>query len=156
MLKEKLPAEFRRRSVDDLGCGDGKVTVLLKEVFEPRRLRGFDVNPSLVKRARSNGVEAQIMNLDESIPSGELAVIWGVLHHLKDRESCIKRIKENYSMAFIREPIRNNYLKGLEMGQPLVKEEIETILQKHMPCAQTFYFGHCIFVFYSKSCSPNS
>jgi SAM-dependent methyltransferase len=151
MLKDRLPAEFRRRSVDDLGCGDGKVTVLLKEVFEPQRLRGFDVNPSLVKRARSKGVEAQVMNLDEGIPSGELAVIWGVLHHLKDRESCIKRIKENYSMAFIREPIKNNYLKGLEMGQPLVKEEIEMILQKHMPAAQRFYFGHCIFVFYSKS-----
>ena len=78
-------------------------------------------------------------------------MIWGVLHHLRDRESCIKRIKENYAMAFIREPIRNNYIKGLEMGQPLVKEEIEMILRKHMPAAQTFYFGHCIFVFYSKA-----
>ena len=151
MLKEKLPAEFRRRSVDDLGCGDGKVTVLLREVFEPQQLRGFDVNASLVRRARGKGVQAEVMNLDERIPSGELAVMWGVLHHLKDREACIKRIKENYSMAFIREPIKNNYLKGLEMGQPLVKEEIETILQKHMPTAKTFYYGHCIFVFYTKA-----
>jgi hypothetical protein len=154
MLKSEVPAEFRQRSLDDLGCGDGKVTVLLKEVFEPTQLRGFDVNPSLVRRARGKGVQAEVMNLNEKIPSGELAVIWGVLHHLKDRETCIKRIKDSYSMAFIREPIRNKAIKGFEMGQPLIKEEIETILQKHMPYARKFYYGHCIFVFYSSSHAP--
>ena len=48
----------RNDVVYDLGCGDGKVTVLLKDVFLPQKLRGFDVNPALVRRARGRGFEA--------------------------------------------------------------------------------------------------
>jgi hypothetical protein len=148
MLETRVPLAFRQRELDDLGCGDGKTTVLLKRVFQPQKLRGFDVNPFLVKRALSKGIEAEVKNLDAGLPSGELAVMWGVLHHLKDRETCIKRIKENYRMAFIREPIKNKDLKGFEMGKPLVKEEIENMVQKYLSSAQTFYYGHCIFIFY--------
>ncbi len=152
MLETKVPPAFRQRELDDLGCGDGKITLLLKEIFQPRRLRGFDVNPSLVKRAANKGIEAEVRDLDAGLPSGELAVMWGVLHHLKDRETCLKRIRENYPMAFIREPIKNKAINGLEMGQPLVKEEIENLVQKYLPNARTFYYGHCIFIFYI---SPN-
>ncbi len=148
MLETRLPQAFRQRELDDLGCGDGKITLLLKDVFQPRKLRGFDVNPLLVKRAINKGIEAEIRNLDAGLPTGELAIMWGVLHHLKDRETCLKRIRNNYSMAFIREPIKNKVIKGLEMGQPLVKEEIEELLQKYLPNAKTFYYGHCIFIFY--------
>jgi len=31
-LKEKAPPGFKYRQMDDLGCGDGKVTLLLKEI----------------------------------------------------------------------------------------------------------------------------
>jgi SAM-dependent methyltransferase len=149
MLAEKIPAEFQQRELDDLGCGDGKITVLLRELFRPWKLRGFDVNPSLVRRARSKGIQADVMNLERSVPQGELAVMWGVLHHLKDREACLKRISENYSLAFIREPVKNKVIKGLEMGQPLIREEIESLVQKYFPKAGTFYYGHCIFIFYT-------
>jgi 2-polyprenyl-3-methyl-5-hydroxy-6-metoxy-1,4-benzoquinol methylase len=148
MLKTKLPSVFKHREMDDLGCGDGKITLRLKEVFQPRKLRGFDVHPSLIRRARSVGIEAELQNLDESLPSGELAVMWGVLHHLNNREACLKMIKDNYSMVFIREPIKNKAIKGFEMGQPLIKEEIEGLVQRYFPEAQTFYYGHCIFIFY--------
>jgi SAM-dependent methyltransferase len=148
MLDGKIPAGFKQRELDDLGCGDGKITVMLKEVFQPRRLRGFDIHPGLIQRARSRGIEAEVKNLNESLPTGDLAVMWGVLHHLRDRESCLKRIRQNYSMAFIREPIKNNAINGFEMGQPLIKEEIENLLQKYLPNSKTFYYGHCIFVFY--------
>lgn len=148
MLETRVPPAFRERELDDLGCGDGKTTVLLKKVFRPRKLRGFDVNPFLVKRAVLNGIEAEVKNLDAGLPTGELAVMWGVLHHLKDRETCIRRIKENYRMAFIREPIKNKELKGFEMGKPLVKEEIENLVHQYLSSAQTFYYGHCIFIFY--------
>jgi hypothetical protein len=150
MLESKVPESFRGRELDDLGCGDGKITLRLKEVFQPKKLRGFDVNPNLVRRARKKGIEAEIKDLDNEIPSGELAVMWGVLHHLKDRETCLKRIKGNYTMAFIREPIKNKALKGLEMGQPLIKDEIEGLVREHLKESVTFYYGHCIFIFYSR------
>lgn len=149
MLETNVPPAFRQRALDDLGCGDGKITLLLKEIFQPQKVRGFDVNPSLVSRAVHNGIEAEVRNLDAGLPTGELAIMWGVLHHLKDKETCLKRIRENYAMAFIREPIKNGRINGLEMGQPLVKEEIENLVQKHLPDARTFYYGHCIFIFYS-------
>ena len=148
MLDTRLPPEFRQREIDDLGCGDGKTTLLLKQVFQPRKLRGFDVNPFLVARAVTKGIEAEVKNLDAGLPSGELAVMWGVLHHLKDRETCIKRIRDNYQMAFIREPLKIKENNGPEMGHPLVKEEIENLVKKYFASAQTFYYGHCIFILY--------
>jgi hypothetical protein len=148
MLGDNLPATFRQRELDDLGCGDGKITLILKEIFQPRRLRGFDINPALVKRARNNGIEAEVRDLDAGVPAGELAVMWGVLHHLKDRETCLRRIRENYPMAFIREPVKNNIRMDWEMGQPFIKGEIEDLVQKYFGQARTFYFGNCVFIFY--------
>ncbi len=149
MLETRVPPEFQQRKLDDLGCGDGKITLLLKKVFKPQSLRGFDVNPALIKRARNKGIEAEVKDLDIEIPQGELAVMWGVMHHLKDRELCLKRIRDNYPLAFIREPIKNKALVGLEMGKPLVKEEIENMLPKYLPDSRVFYYGHCIFIFYT-------
>jgi hypothetical protein len=147
-LKEIVPPAFQRRQMDDLGCGDGKVTLRLKEIFLPKRIRGFDVDPSLVRRARGKGIEAEVRNLDDDMPEGELAVMWGVLHHLKDREYCLNRIKENYPLVFIREPLRNSVIKGLELGQPLTREEIEHLAEKHLANAKAFYCGNSIFIFY--------
>ncbi len=48
-LRQNIPANFKHRAMDDLGCGDGKATLLLKEVFSPTELRGFDIHPLLVK-----------------------------------------------------------------------------------------------------------
>lgn len=76
-LREKTPPSFKHREMDDLGCGDGKITMLLKEIFLPKRLRGFDLNPQLVRRARDKGIKAEIRNLENDMPTGELAVVWG-------------------------------------------------------------------------------
>jgi len=147
-LKKIVPPTFQQRQMDDLGCGDGKVTLLLKEIFLPKRVRGFDINPGLVRRARDRGIEADVRNLDEDIPTGELAVMWGVFHHLKDRECCLNGIKENYALIFIREPVRNSILKVLELGHPLIREEIERLVEKHLSNSQIFYYGNSIFIFY--------
>lgn len=115
-LKEIVPGHLHHREIDDLGCGDGKVTVLLKEICQPVRLRGFDINPHLIRRARSRGIDAIISDLDKDMPGGELAVMWGVLHHLQDVEVCLRRLKENYPLIFIREPVKTGFFKGLEWG----------------------------------------
>jgi len=150
-LKKIVPPHFQQRQMDDLGCGDGKVTVRLKEIFLPTRLRGFDVNPGLVRRARNRGIEAEIKNLDENMPSGELAVLWRVLHHLQDRERCLKRVKENYDLIFIGEPVKSGITMGLELlelGDTLRKEEIEHLTEEHLADSQTFYYGNSVFIFY--------
>ncbi len=134
-----------------MGCGDGRITKEMGQIFKAKKVRGFDVYPSLVKRACHNGVDACVMDLENGMPRGELAVMWGVLHHLKERETCIKRISENYSMVFIREPIKTISLKVFEMGDPIEKEEFERLVNKYLPGAQILYYSFCVFVFYSKN-----
>jgi hypothetical protein len=148
MLEPQVPEAFKGKRMDDLGCGDGKITLILKDIFQPVKLRGYDIHPALVKRAKSRGIEARIMNLNDDVPSGEMAVMWGVLHHLSNKEACLKKIKQNYQIAFIREPIKNKPIKGFEMGQPLIKEEIEDLVAVIFPGAKVFYYRHCIFIFY--------
>ncbi len=151
-LKEKTPPSFKHRQLDDLGCGDGKITLLLKEIFLPTRLRGFDVNLHLVRRARDKGIEAEVKNLEEDMPRGELGVMWGVLHHLKDRQGCLRRLKENYSLIFIREPVKMGITRWLELGHPLRKEEIESLIHEYLAGSQVFYCGNSVLIFYI---SPN-
>jgi len=147
--KEIIPPYFKHRQMDDLGCGDGKVTVLLKEIFLPKRLRGFDINPRLVRRARDKGIEAEVINLGEAMPQGELAVMWGVLHHLQDREGCLRKVKENYDLVFIREPIKTGFINWLELGHPLRKQAIECLVKEYLASSQVFYCGNSILIFYA-------
>ncbi len=151
-LKEKAPPSFKYRQLDDLGCGDGKITLLLKEILLPTRLRGFDINPHLVKRARAKRIEAEVKNLEKDTPRGELGIMWGVLHHLKDKQGCLRRLKENYNLIIIREPIRVGLTRIFELGHPLRKEEIEYLIKETLDSSQVFYCGNSIFIFYT---SPN-
>jgi hypothetical protein len=148
-LREIVSPAFQQRQMDDLGCGDGKVTVLLREIFSPRSLRGFDVNPGLVRRARRRGIDADVRNLSEDMPTGELAVMWGVLHHLEDSTRCLNKLKENYSLIFIREPVQSGSVRGLELGHPLKKEEAEQLVAGCLAGAQVHYCGNSIFIFYA-------
>lgn len=147
-VKENIPPAFLHRKLDDLGCGDGKVTVLLKDIFQPEKLRGFDVNPGLVKRARRRGVDAFVKNLDADMPSGELGMMWGVLHHLDDCDSCLARIKARYPMIFIREPLRTGKVSWLETGHPMTKDELEKLIARHLPGAEVRFCGNSMLVFY--------
>jgi len=147
-LKEIIPPSFKYREMDDLGCGDGKVTLLLKDIFLPKKLRAFEINPGLVKKARGKGIRAEVKNLEEDIPAGELAVMWGVLHHLEDMGGCLEKIKRNYNLIFIREPIKTSNVNLLEMGHTLRKEDIETLFKEHLPDSQIFYCDNNILIFY--------
>ena len=147
-LKENIPASFQNKQMDDLGCGDGKVTLLMKKIFLPKKLRGFDINPNLVRLARKRGIEAEVKNLDDELPTGELAVMWGALHHLEDMAGCLKKLKENYKLIFIREPVKTSSVNWLEMGHPLRKEEIELLVKEHLPDSKILYCGNAIFIFY--------
>jgi SAM-dependent methyltransferase len=146
-LRGLLPAHFCKCRMDDLGCGDGKLTVLLQEIFQPVRLRGFDVNPALVRRARAKGIEARTLNLEQSMPAGELAVMWGVLHHLSDPARCLRRVRANYDRVFVREPIRGASPACFELGTPLPKRELVALLRGSLPGARILSYNDCVFAF---------
>jgi SAM-dependent methyltransferase len=142
------PSGFTGRRVDDLGCGDGRVTVLLAEILQPLSLRGFDVNPALVRRAKSRGIEARVADLEDSVPIGELAVMWGVLHHLSDPARCLGRVRANYDRAFIREPIRGARPTCFELGRPMRRSELSDLLRRSLPGCQLFDYEDCVLAFW--------
>jgi len=146
-LAGSVPEERLGRRMDDLGCGDGKVTLLLKSVFQPARLRGYDVNHGLVKRAAKRGIEAGVIDLEERVPHGELAVLWGVLHHLRSFESCLRRVVDSYPLVFIREPVRTRW-DPLELGKPLPGKELIALLQSCIPGGTIHYCTNSVLLFY--------
>jgi SAM-dependent methyltransferase len=154
-LSRVIPETFKHREMDDLGCGDGKVTLLLKDIFLPSKLRGFDIDASLVRRARGRGIDAEIKNLDTDMPSGELAVLWGVLHHLKDCGDCLKNVRESYPLIFVREPVRNSFFRWLEMGQTLRQAEIEALVNEHLPGSLVHYCGNSVMIFFTSDDNIN-
>lgn len=147
-LRDIVPPSFQRRRMDDLGCGDGKTSLLLRDIFRPTSLRGFDVNPGLVTRARSRGIDAEVGDLNENVPTGELAVLWGVLHHLRDRERCLGRLKENYPLIFIREPVKAGFI-NFELGQPLELRELVVTVSRHIPESRVHYCENGALIFYA-------
>lgn len=149
VLSGILPPEFKNRATDDLGCGDGRITLMLEEIFRPSSLRGFDVNPSLVERTRRRGIMAKARDLDNDVPSGELAIMWGVLHHLADAELCLERIRANYSHIFIREPLKSSRLKLFELGRPMSRAELESTIGRVLPGARLYCCGNSVFIFYT-------
>jgi len=148
-LREIVPPGLLHRRMDDLGCGDGKVTVLLEEIFRPEATRGFDINHGLVRRANGRGIRAGVMDLNKAMPKGELAVMWGVLHHLKDYDDCLQRLKENYPLVVIREPVRTGLMKGLELGHPLRPADLIRLFNRHFPDAGIHYCDNSVLLFYA-------
>lgn len=150
-LKEVLPPSFLGRRMDDLGCGDGRVTVLLNEVFQPVELRGFDISPALVHKARTRGVDAEVVDLERVVPRGELAVLWGVLHHLDDPHSCLRRVRDSYDLVCVREPLSGPSRVCFELGSPLVESELAAFLDDSLPGAQVLGCRDCLFALLDRS-----
>ncbi len=147
-LADIVPLEMLGRRMDDLGCGDGKVTLLLEQIFNPARLRGYDVNHGLVRRAAKRGICAEVMDLERRVPRGELAVLWGVLHHLKDFERCLKRVIANYPLVFIREPVRTGW-NPLELGKPLPENDLVLLLERCLHGGMIYRCENNIMVFFA-------
>lgn len=154
-LSKILPDDFKRRKMYDLGCGDGKITSLLKEIFQPKECLGFDVNPRLIKLAQKRGIKAEVFDLERGIPKGELATIWGVLHHLKSPKKILKRLKENFKFIFIREPLKTKItfwelITFLELGKPFEKEKFQEDLRDVFRNFKSFVYKNAIFIFWRK------
>jgi hypothetical protein len=147
-LRQIVPADFKNRNTHDLGCGDGKITVILKDIFQPSQFKGYDVCPELVKRTNDKGIEAEVKDLGKGLPGGEMAIMWGVLHHLDDMEGCLIKIKNSYEYIFIREPLNTGGINLLELGHPMHEKELKELTAKTLPGSQIFTYHKAMFIFY--------
>lgn len=48
-----------------------------------------------------------MLNLEEKVPTGEMAVCLGVLHHLNDKRKFLRRVYRNFRYAVFSEPIKS-------------------------------------------------
>lgn len=147
-LRTIVPENFKGRQTHDLGCGDGKITVILKDIFQPAAFKGYDICPELVKRTNDKGIEAEVKDLGKGLPGGEMAIMWGVLHHIDDMAACLKKTSESYEYLFIREPLRKKHRDLLELGHPMFEDELKQLVNKTLPGSQVFTFHNAMFIFY--------
>jgi len=154
-LRQIVPDEFKHRNTHDLGCGDGKITVILKDIFQPSQFKGYDVCPELVKRTNDKGIEAETKDLGKGLPGGEMAIMWGVLHHIDDMAACLRNTREHYEYIFIREPLRKKHKDLLELGHPMFENELKQLVDATLPGSQVSTFHNAMFIFLQKDKEHN-
>lgn len=76
-LRNKVLPNFKHKDMTDLGCGDGRMTQVLAEIFQAKKVLAVDYMPALVKSAQSKGLTAKVVDLETTTISGELGVMWG-------------------------------------------------------------------------------
>lgn len=148
-LKDKIPSEFLGREISDLGCGDGFATQRIKEIFKARSIKGYETNDYLIEKARKRGMIVKRVDLEEHVPKGEMAAIWGVLHHLKDKEKFLGRVGSNFKCAVFNEPVKNVW-SFLDGGEPLTEKEWRGLFSKTLGSYTSLRFKDNLFVFWKK------
>jgi 2-polyprenyl-3-methyl-5-hydroxy-6-metoxy-1,4-benzoquinol methylase len=58
-------AELKPNRILDVGCSDGTISIALKKVSGAELVCGVDISKKAVELARSKGVKAQVVNVDE-------------------------------------------------------------------------------------------
>lgn len=148
-LKDKIPEEFLNHEISDLGCGDGFATMKLRGLFKTKTIKGLEVNDHLIKRAKRRGLTVEKTDLEKNVPPGEMAIVWGVLHHLKNKESLLSKIRVNFKYAVFREPIKA-FWAFLDGGEPLAEEEWKNLFSKTLGECKFLRFRDELFVFWKK------
>lgn len=103
-LGKQAPKGLFGRNMIDIGCGDGTNTKKIKEALKAKTIIGYEVSPTLAKTARDRGLEIVKMNPGDKI-SGEVGVLWGVVHHFDNPVEEMIGIIKNFESFIIREPI---------------------------------------------------
>jgi SAM-dependent methyltransferase len=151
-LSKVVPEDFKGKEIYDLGCGDGKITILLQDILKPSKISGCDVSPGLVKRAEKKGIAGRVYDLEDDMPKGEFAIVWGVIHHLKNQMEALKKIKENFQFLFLREPLMADGKKSIfELGEPFEKEKIEKMCGEIFGECEDYEYKEAYFLFWQKN-----
>jgi SAM-dependent methyltransferase len=126
-LKENLPEDFKNKQSVDLGCGDGKVSLKIKEFLDPESFLGVDLSESLVRSAIKKGLDAKVLDIENEHLTGELGILWGVVHHFTDPAGTLRKLVEKFNLLIIREPI--NPYRILEGGHRFDKDKVLEVVQ---------------------------
>lgn len=88
----------RARSLLDVGCGTGAISMYLAGVLRAEKTYGIDVNPRWVEQARATGVDATVLDIEsDNLPFADGcfdAIFCGeVIEHLFDTDHLLAEIR---------------------------------------------------------------
>ena len=151
-IQKLIPKDFLGRKVSDLGCGDCSNTLRIKKLFQVKDIVGFERNPYLIQRARNKGLKVKKLDLNDSIPKGELATFSFALHHIKDKVNMLQQVKRNFKYIFLIEPMKDLYHALFDAGYPLSEKDWIKVFDAALGEYQLHRQGNNLIVFYrSKS-----
>jgi len=127
-LHKNLPDMCKNRDVVDIGCGDGKISLKLIPILKPKSFLGIDLSKSLIKSAKKRGINAKVLNIENQEISGDLGIMWGVLHHLNNPIETLKKLKKSFNGLIIRESIDEKRL--FELGHKLNRDKLIEMLEE--------------------------
>ncbi|MBL7150359.1 hypothetical protein ISS86_00330, partial [Candidatus Microgenomates bacterium] len=100
-------------------------------------------------RARRKGLHIEKTNLENQVPKGELAVVWGVTHHLTNQKAFLEKVRSHFKYIIIREPIKNIW-SFLDGGEPLTEKEWTDLFNETLGHYTLLKSKGCLFVFWKK------
>jgi SAM-dependent methyltransferase len=155
-LKDSMPFE----NCLSICCGFGEVERILSNLQVAKKITGIDIAPGAIEQARIRAQAEKMGNIEyfvrdvntEELPQNEYDLIWanGALHHIKDLDIVIKRIKDALKpggMFIANEYVGPNYQQiGLRQQEivnaikHLLPEELarKNPVQKKYPITRTF------------------
>ena len=149
-IAELIPEEFKNRELTDLACGDGQNTLRLKEIFEAKKVIGFERNPFLVEKASKKGIEVTRGDLTQKIPEGELATFSLAFHHIPNEKKVevLRKVKDNFDYIFLLEPKNDLYHRLFDAGEALSKEQWIEVFDEALEEYKVYEQGNNLIVFY--------
>lgn len=127
-LHKNLLDTYKNRDVVDIGCGSGKISLKLIPILKSKSFLGIDISRSLIKSAKKRGINANLLNIENQEISGDLGIMWGVLHHLNNPTETLKKLKKNFNGLIIRESINEKRL--FELGHKLNRDKLMKMLEE--------------------------
>lgn len=127
-LHKNLLDTYKNRDIVDIGCGNGKISLKLIPILKSKSFLGIDISRSLIKSAKRRGINANLLNIEDQEISGDLGIMWGVLHHLNNPIETLKKLKKNFNSLIIRESINEKRL--FELGHKLNRDKLMKMLEE--------------------------
>lgn len=92
--RRKIKKEKSSIEILDLGCGSGLITKKIKDLGY--QIRGLDFSQEAINKAKGNGIDANLCNLDEGIKGDneEFDVVWAgdIIEHVFDPIGLLREV----------------------------------------------------------------
>jgi len=87
-------------NVLEIGCGQGAGARIIYDLFSPQRYVGIDLDPRMIRRARSKArtlqnatfVEGDVSSLEFPAASFDLVVDFGIVHHIPNWKDALAEV----------------------------------------------------------------